>query len=119
MPRGTEPTAEECRQIIGMHRAEASFRRISALIGKSKDCVANVVNRWKETGDLLPKKRTGRNPIIGNMDLPRVELLASSNRESSLEQLTETWNKNNTDLQVSSKTFRRYLHGLNIRKRNP
>ncbi|CAG8610659.1 8762_t:CDS:1 [Ambispora leptoticha] len=117
MPRGTEPTVAECWQIVGMHRVGTTFRQISILIGKSKNCVANVVKRWKETGDPLPNKHTGRNSIICNIDLLRVELLTLSNYKSSLNQLTETWNTNNADLQVSPRTFRHCLYSLNIRRR--
>ncbi|CAG8839416.1 15269_t:CDS:1, partial [Racocetra persica] len=85
-------------------------------IRKSKDCIANVIKRWKTISDqnLLPIKYSGKKPKIDNTNLQYVEELISNNKKNTLNQLTEAWNTNNPNLQVSSKTFHHCLNKLKI-----
>ena len=116
MPRGKELTPEQREQIINNHFQKISIRKIAQIVQKSRKCVTNVIKCWKETGDSAPKRRAGKKPLINADKLPQIEQLVKKNRRLSLQQLKETWNKD-TNLQVSSRTFRRYLYKLNLRRR--
>ena len=50
-------------QIIGLRRADATFREISENVGHTKSTVKNVYYGWKQDGS-IKSKCPGRPPIL-------------------------------------------------------
>jgi hypothetical protein len=97
-------------QIIGLRRADATFRLISTIVEHSQSTCKEVYYRWKRDGT-LKTKQSGRIPILSERDSRRLIREAKANRKQPLQDIT-----NFVASQVSTRTVRRVLAKAHIKK---
>ncbi|GIY33696.1 transposable element Tc1 transposase [Caerostris darwini] len=68
MPRSSELSDFEKGIIIGYHKCGRSLRGISSDLKYPKSTVANVIKKWKVSGDCRNVPRVGRPTKLGDRD---------------------------------------------------
>ena len=92
----------------GHHRAH-----IAARFDVSQSSVYRIQRQWKRQGDLLPKKRKGRQPAFQDADMSTLETLIAQQSDPTGASLVAAWQER-TGKCVGLSTMQRALHQLTL-----
>jgi transposase len=109
MPKTRELSDFERGEIVGLSKGNHSVRDISKILQISKSTVQDVIKKYNDEGMVSTASRSGRPPILSDQDRRQLVRLTKGNRQATLEQLTEEFNKSLT-VSASVQTIRRALH---------
>jgi len=111
MPKTRELTSFERGEIVGLHRGQHNPTDISRILNIPRTTINDVIRKWEEDGLTSPAPRSGRPPILDDRDQRHLARLIKTDRQQSVEQLTENFNELGLKT-VSAATIRRNLYEL-------
>ena len=98
----------ERQKVIVLHEEGYSQRQISSKPGYSKTAVTEIIKKFRETGSLKDKKRSGRPPKLTKDDDKYLKTLSLRNRKKTSTEMGKDINTA-TGKNVSSSCIRRHL----------
>ena len=99
--------------ILGLIREGFSQRSIAKYIGKSNSTVSRVITKYKESGSLENKKRSGRPSKISDRDNRKLSRIVTSDRGQTLADITSAFNEGRQQASKCAKiTIRKHLYKL-------
>jgi len=109
MPKSKELTEFERDEIVGLSKINLSVRKIAEVLLIAKSTVQDVINKYRRRGLITAAPRSGRPPILTPRNTRTLIKMVKKDRQTSLEELTEDFNKT-LQISVCSKTVKRKLH---------
>ena len=104
----------ERQKVIVLHEEGYSQRKILSKIGYSKTAVTEIITKFRETGPLKDRKKSGRPPKLTKDDNKYLKTISLRKRKKTSTELAKDINtaigKN-----VSSSSIRRHLLKLGLR----
>ena len=112
MPRGTELSEFERGEIIGLKKANFSYREIANILNRSKRAVENTINDYFNKNKTTAALRTGRPKKLSTRDERQLVKAVRKVPKTTANQLSKQLEELN--IIASEKTVRRTLHTKNI-----
>jgi len=103
MPKSKELTEFERGEIVGLSKINLSVRKIAEVLLIAKSTVQDVINKYRRRGLITAAPRSGRPPILTPRNTRTLIKMVKKDRQTSLEELTEDFNKT-LQISVCSKT---------------
>lgn len=113
MPR-SEISLEMRKLVITFHQESKSVREIEQLTGIKRSTVQNIIKRYRESGSVENRKRTGRPRQISARTERKLVAEVKKNPKCTALSLLQ-----NINVTVHPQTIRRVLHKNNFRCRTP
>ncbi|CAB5358599.1 unnamed protein product [Rhizophagus irregularis] len=98
MPKSKELTEFERGEIVGLSKINLSVRKIAEVLLIAKSTVQDVINKYRRCRLITAAPRSGRPPILTPRNTRTLIKMVKKDRQTSLEELTEDFNKT---LQIS------------------
>ena len=110
-------------QIIEQFKKNISQRAIARnLLGISPSSVRNIVKRFRESGEITPRKGQGRKATLNDRDLRSLRRYCIKNRHQCVKDIA-TWAQEHFGKPLSVETVRRYIRKYKLKlyyaKRKP
>lgn len=109
MPKSKELSEFERGEIVGLSKINLSVRKIAAVLLKKKSTVQDVISKYRRRGLTTAAPWSGRPRMFTERDTRALTKIIKKDRQTSLDELTETFNKT-LQISTSSKTIKRKLH---------
>ena len=107
MPKTRE--LSERGEIVGLFKGDQSVRNIEDILKIPKSTVQYVIKQYRDEGMVSTASRSGRPPLLSEQDERQLVRTARKNRQATLSEITEEFNKSLT-VSASSRTIQRNLH---------
>ncbi|CAB4394295.1 unnamed protein product [Rhizophagus irregularis] len=114
MPKSKELTEFERGEIVGLSKINLSVRKIAEVLLIAKSTVQDVINKYRRCRLITAAPRSGRPPILTPRNTRTLIKMVKKDRQTSLEELTEDFNKT-LQISVCSKTVKQ----RKVRMHNP
>jgi transposase len=112
MPKGTELSEFERGEIIGLKKANFSYREIANILNRSKRAVENAINDYFKKNKTTAALKTGRPKKLSSRDERQLVKAVRKDPRTTAYKLTKQLEELN--IITSEKTVRRTLHSKNI-----
>src|ERR1700722_3232837 len=109
MPKSKELTEFECGEIVGLSKINLSVRKIAKVLLLKKSTIQDVIDKYRRRGLVTAALQSGRPPILTPQDTRALVKIVKNDRQASLDELTENFNKT-LHISVSSYTVKCKLH---------
>jgi transposase len=109
MPKTRELSDFERGEIVGLFKGDHSVRNIADILKIPKSTVQYVIKQYRDEGMVSTASRSGRPPLLSEQDERQLVRTARKNRQATLSEITEEFNKSLT-VSASSRTIQRNLH---------
>jgi transposase len=112
MPRGTELSEFERGEIIGLKKANFSYREIANILNRSKRAVENTINDYFKKNKTTAALKSGRPKKLSRRDERQLVKAVKKDPKTTAYKLTKQLEELN--IISSERTIRRTLHSKNI-----
>lgn len=103
-------------EIIGLHKAGYSVRKIEFITGVPKSTAQDTIKKWKTTGivrNSAHRTKRGRPKKLTERDLRRLFRIVTEHNFASLAEIKEKFEEA-LETAISVRTLRRYLHDIGL-----
>jgi transposase len=97
-------------------RGVGTIEELAIIFEVSPRSVTRYLALNRTTGDLTPKKHTGRPPILDNKNLPIIKSIILSNSDGTLQDYCDEF-KEHTDIKLTIVSMHNACKKLNIRRK--
>ena len=112
MPKATQLSEFERGEIVGLKKANFSYREIARILNRSKSAVEKTVNDYVSKNKTTAALRPGRPKKLSDRDERQLMRVVKKNTKTTACKLVESLEKIN--IIASEKTIRRTLHSKNV-----
>lgn len=114
----TRAFSKELREkIVSAYLREVgTIEEIALIFGVSIRSVGRYLELDRKTGDLTPKKHTGRPPILDDKNLSIIKSIILSNSDGKLQDYCDEFKKK-TDIEITVVSMHNACKKLNIRRK--
>ena len=92
--KGRELSLDIKKLFVDLYKNCHKLRKISKLLSVSYMTISNIVKKYRNTGSVENKKRSGRPKLVSHRDYRKLERLVKANRRDSLSNITSKFNEN-------------------------
>jgi len=112
------PLSKEIREKIvnAYKRGVGTINKVASIFEIQPRTVAKYLQIDRDTGDLTPKSRPGRTPILNEKNLAIIKSIIMSNSDGTLQEYCDAFKKK-TGIQVTFVTIHNACKKLNIRRK--
>lgn len=112
------PLSKEIREAIvsAYERGLGTIPEVAEIFKITPRAVSNYLRIHKETGDLTPKRQTGRPAILGEKNLSIIKKIIMSNNDGTLREYCDAFKKE-TGIEVTIVTMHNACNKLKIRRK--
>ena len=114
--KGRELSLDIKKLFVDLYENGHKLSEISKLLSVPYMTISNIVKKYRNTGSVENKKRSGRPKLESDRDYRKLERLVKANGRDTLSNITSKFNENR-EIQVSRRTVQSHLSQHGFQKR--
>ena len=91
---GRELSLDIKKLVVDLYENGHKLSEISKLLSVPYMTISNIVKKYRNTGSVEKKKRSGRPKLVSDRNYRKLERLVKANRSDTLSNITSKFNEN-------------------------